>query len=341
VTGRRTPRGVPAGGEFAESVHDEATGVDLCGDLAAEMKRRIAAARPENDPGLAGQPTVAELTDELRAAGGDDYMLDDLVHDLAGRAASHRYNNDLDLSDRTDDEAFDEIHDDAEAGASNINNGGFASQIAFIREQLGDEADAAIRAAVGIEPTGFDTSAVTGLPPDTYNATVDAHHFGDPLADGGPVDTLVYQIMEGGLSAGVSNKTRRAAAQAWAGTATGMAAAAQTDEERAACTEFAQGVWTSAAALTDDQIGFGDLVTDPAAGAAAIESCGRRRSSAVRRENWRLTLQLSLSEAEWRGRLVGAAALSGLDGAWGMRTDPTATVSGRPAGTAEAAQPPT
>lgn len=79
------------------------------------------------------ESTVRELVAEAKAAGVTELDLDEIVHDLADRAASRRVN-----SDGAD---FDQAHDEASVLASTVNNSGLEGQITWIVAQVGaDEA---------------------------------------------------------------------------------------------------------------------------------------------------------------------------------------------------------
>ena len=90
---------------------------------------------------------VDELVGMLTRAGAADTVLDDMVLDCFDQTASDRYNQDSELPE-DDDEAFEEAHGDAETTASEVNNGGFSSQVAFLIAELGaDQARRDVRAA--------------------------------------------------------------------------------------------------------------------------------------------------------------------------------------------------
>lgn len=60
-----------------------------------------------------------------------DSDLDDTVYELTNSGAAERYNDGA-LPDLDDDDAYNELHDTADAEASDINNGGLHSQLAYL-----------------------------------------------------------------------------------------------------------------------------------------------------------------------------------------------------------------
>lgn len=70
------------------------------------------------------------------AHGLDPLELDELVLDCVHRSASARFNAG-EPAGLSDVEAFDAVHDDADALASQVNAGGLASQVPFLVAELG------------------------------------------------------------------------------------------------------------------------------------------------------------------------------------------------------------
>lgn len=103
----------------------------------------------------AGEPSgavaerLASVACRLGVTGED---LDELVHQLHSKTASQAYNDGEGPAD--DDEAYKQLHHAAEVAASEVNNGGLASQVRWLVEQLGEEEtrDAVVAAADAARP---------------------------------------------------------------------------------------------------------------------------------------------------------------------------------------------
>ena len=86
---------------------------------------------------------IAALVSEITSAGSDDDCLDELVHDGAGALGASAAN-------QSDDGSEDAITE-AERYASEINNEGFSSQVAFILAGNGlTEGERLVREAAGL-----------------------------------------------------------------------------------------------------------------------------------------------------------------------------------------------
>jgi hypothetical protein len=135
-------------GEFVEGRHSRSFASDRV-DVDGVMEWAWRKGLPHEDHRVIRyEPTVwvtqrlIGLTDSLGVCEGD---LDELVHELHGETASQAYNDGEGPADAP--QAHDELHDAAEAAASQINNGGVEAQVRFLVEQLGEsDTEARIRA---------------------------------------------------------------------------------------------------------------------------------------------------------------------------------------------------
>lgn len=118
--------------------------VSRCAQLVSAGTISVMAAHKTGTPvsahGSDGDRVVARLVAALYTAEVDDDVLDETVHDICDRSASRRFNNDETLTDMDDTEAHDLIHDEAGRVASEINNSGFVTQVAFLIAELGIDA---------------------------------------------------------------------------------------------------------------------------------------------------------------------------------------------------------
>ena len=90
---------------------------------------------------------ISSLVQELQTANADDDCLDELVLDGAGKLSSSLANESNEAVSQ------DEVISAGEEFGSELNNGGFAEQIAFIISGNGaDEASNLVRRAVGLRP---------------------------------------------------------------------------------------------------------------------------------------------------------------------------------------------
>ena len=149
-------------------------------------------------------------------------------------------------------------------------------------------------------------------------------------AFGDYVDMFVSSIDEGHLSRGVAGAKRVDVARAWA---TDASAAAQ-ETENPEVAEFRDGVRRGIVGLYYEKVEYEGSLHD-LEGPELEDACRRalviaekKRASKPEREFWRLNLQHA-TEAEHRGMLVAAAALSGTDGWWGFRDRATEVMTGK------------
>jgi hypothetical protein len=93
--------------------------------------------------GLAGAPAlessavVVGLVAACEAAGLSALDLDDIVHDIADDEAAERYNSGADPAPADDCAHAGALHDMLSRDATDVNNGGLASQIAYLIAALG------------------------------------------------------------------------------------------------------------------------------------------------------------------------------------------------------------
>jgi hypothetical protein len=92
---------------------------------------------------------LVHLADERGLRDGD---LDELVSDQAHAAAARAFNDGA-LPQRSDEAAYEELHDEADTLASQINNSGITGQLAYL---LADVGEAPLRRLVD-ELAGADT----------------------------------------------------------------------------------------------------------------------------------------------------------------------------------------
>lgn len=150
---------------------------------------------------------------------------------------------------------------------------------------------------------------------------------------GGITDQFVDSLMDGHLSRGTPGEKGVAAVLGWRIEATTMAASDNlTDQERDAYASFSEGIQRATVRLFADKLDLedpgaleGNTLEDAARQAEALAHT--KRASKTAREEWRKQLKLAGSEAEWRGQLVAAAALSHTDSWWGFRDDTRRTIT--------------
>jgi hypothetical protein len=80
---------------------------------------------------------AATLADEARAAVLDETDFDEHVYDRCNDRGATAYNNG-EGEQGSDDADYDQLHDSADASASEINNGGLYSQMLFLLNELGE-----------------------------------------------------------------------------------------------------------------------------------------------------------------------------------------------------------
>ena len=145
------------------------------------------------------------------------------------------------------------------------------------------------------------------------------------------VDVAVGTVMDGPLSRGVVNATRRDAFNAWHDLAMDRAL----NSKDPAYMDFAMGLRTGAASLFERRMGhyepgldrFKHSGTPVYVADHALQVSGQKRTSFEDREHWRKLLKHAPNEAWHRGHLAAGLILSGADDYWGMREDPDQVIT--------------
>jgi hypothetical protein len=85
---------------------------------------------------MSSRDAVAGLVRLAEQRGLRDGDLDELVHDQAHAAAARAFNDGA-LPQHGDEAAYEQLHDDADTLASQINNAGLLGQLAYLLDGLG------------------------------------------------------------------------------------------------------------------------------------------------------------------------------------------------------------
>lgn len=217
----------------------------------------------------------------------------------------------------------------------------------------GGQFTAAARAETGLElsPAGPFMSTRTGRPVAlNIRPGVDGRTAGLPTTrptDWGPfgnaMDRAVDSVLEGKLSRGVAGGDQTLSLSVWRSWAQEEGAKHRVDaaETAAQFDEFVAGLEHATLALMSDKAEVRDtyvlhrvgweLGSHPRQGdyEQARRLATSKRTSQGSRQEWVRQLRQAPTEAAGRGFLTAGLVLSGLDDWWGLREDPSATVTGR------------
>lgn len=93
---------------------------------------------------------TAALVTYAEHLGVDPTDLDETVYEIANAAAAQSYNDGA-LPELGDEGAYEQLHDDADGAASDINNGGLPAQVAFLHSR---QSAAAVRNLIELAAAG-------------------------------------------------------------------------------------------------------------------------------------------------------------------------------------------